>query len=497
MRISSSMVWTSVIGYTNSALSEYYALSEQNSTMKKVNTPSDDPLGTGAILNLRDSLSELEQFQENIDTATSWLSSADDALTTMSDLVTAIKELAEQGATGTLSEAQRESLAEQVSEYFEEMISVANTELMGDSIFAGQLTDVDAYTMGLSADVTGGTITANDVLEVSGDTESTIQVEFLDGGTVGTAATGDIDYQYSTDGGETWTTATLATGDTTLDLGGVQMELADGAVVSDEDDADGTSTLVVRPAAIYQGDDEDGAEVLQYGASSLTSKAEGGFGSKVVVRIDTGGDVTTDTIGYSYSTDGGNTWVEGNEAEGGILTVPGGTLTLGPDGGTTVDAGEQFVISPHTADIDLAISDSASITINNVGKDIFGGLYQARGEDYAMAEDDPNLFETVGRLVGALSSNDQDAVAECLDELDAAQEKLTSAAASVGAREQRLTDAAYTLDIRSDNQTSQLSSVEDVDIITLSVQLEAAEAVYTSVVETSTNIMKLSLLNYL
>ncbi|BBD07665.1 flagellin [Desulfovibrio ferrophilus] len=497
MRVSNSMIWGSVISSTNKALSDYYALSEQNSTMKKVNSPSDDASATGSLLNLRDSLSALEQYQENIDTAAGYLSSADDALTTMSDLITYVMELAEQGATGTLSEAQRESLGEQVVEYYEEMISVANTEFMDDSIFAGQQTDVDTYAMGLGADVTSGTMTEADILTITGDTDHVYQVEFLGADTVGATASGDVDYQYSTDGGETWTIATLAMGDTTLDFGGVQVELADGTVVSDESDAAGASAFVIRPAAIYQGDDADGAEVMQYGSSSLTIEAEGSFSSKIAVRIDTGGDVTTDTIEYSYSTDGGSTWVEGNQADDGLLTVPGGTLSLQPDGGTTVAAGEQFVISPHTADIELSITDSSTITINNVGKDIFGGLYQAPGEDYATAEDEPNLFETVGELVGALSTNDQDAIAACLEKLSNAQEVVTSAAADVGAREQRLTAAEYTLEIRSGNQTSQLSDIEDVDIITLSVQLEAAEAVYTSVVETSTNIMQLSLINYI
>ncbi|MBU1003082.1 MAG: hypothetical protein KKE73_11250 [Proteobacteria bacterium] len=497
MRISNSMIWDSVISSTNKALADYYALSEQNASTKKVNQPSDNASGTGAILNLRDSLSALEQYQENIDTATGYLSSADDVLTTMSDLIINLMELAEQGATGTLSEAQRESIGEQVLEYFKEMISVANTEFMGDSIFAGQLTDVNTYEMGLGADVTGGTLTDADVLTISGDSDSTLRVEFLDSGTIGTTAIGDLDYQYSSDGGDTWTTPTLTMGDTTLDLGGVQLELADGAVVSSEGDADGASTLVVRPAAIYQGDDEDGAEVMQYGASSLDIEAEGLFSSKVMVRIDTGGDVTTDTIEYSYSTDGGSTWVQGNQAEDGLLTVPGGVLSLQPDGGTTVGAAEQFMISPHTADINLAISDSSTITINNVGKDIFGGLYQAPGEDYATAESEPNLFETVGELVGALATNDQDAIAACLEKLSAAQEVVTAAASDVGAREQRLVAASYGLEIRASNQTSQLSTLEDADLIALTVQLQAAETVYTSVVETSTNIMKLSILNYI
>lgn len=497
MRISSSMIWDSVVNYTSAALSDYYKLSEQNASTKKINTPSDDPSATGNILNLRDTLSALEQYEENINTADGWLTQADDALTTMSELITSCLELAEQGATGTLSASDRLAVAAQARQLFSEMIQVANTEYAGDSIFAGQQTGSNAYASCLAADVTGGTLADADVLYVEGDSDSSILVEFTTSGAVGASATGDITYQYSTDGGDTWTTGTLASGDTTLDLGGVQVELADGAVVSTEDDADGASTFVVRPSAEYLGDDEDGADVIRYGVDPLIDcEAQGAFSDKVVVRIDSDTTVTG-TIEYSYSTDGGATWVTGNSAAGGILTVPGGTLTLSDGGASDLFAGDQLVITPHVADIDLDISESSSVTINNVGKDIFGGLYQATGEDYATAEDEPNLFETVGELIGALETNDQDAIAECLEKLKDAQEVVTSAAADVGARETRLTSMLNYLDLRNTNNTSRLSDIEDADLITLATQLEAAQTIYLSVVETSTNIMQLSLLNYL
>ena len=116
MRISSGMIWSSVLSSTNRALSDYYALAEQNSSTKKVNRPSDDPAGTGSILNLRDHLAQMEQQQENIDTARGWLTQADDALNSMSEQIISCEELCEQAATGTLDADQRLMVAEQVRE---------------------------------------------------------------------------------------------------------------------------------------------------------------------------------------------------------------------------------------------------------------------------------------------------------------------------------------------------------------------------------------------
>ena len=210
---------------------------------------------------------------------------------------------------------------------------------------------------------------------------------------------------------------------------------------------------------------------------------------------------------YSYSTDGGATWVTGNTAESWVFEVPGGSLALTLASGATASGasasgaslavGEQFVITPYDADIDLAISPTGSVTINNVGKDIFGGLYQAPGEDTATATADPNLLEAVGRLIGALEVNDTATIGECLEAIRSAQATVEKAAASVGARESRLEWAAASLTTQSDNATTAASSIEDVDLTTLMVKLEAASTVYQSVVETSTNILQMCLINYL
>jgi flagellar hook-associated protein 3 FlgL len=494
MRITNSMVYTSVIRNTNNALERYYALNEQNASEKRINRPSDDPAGTSTVLALRNHLAALEQYQENIDLASAALATADDALATVSELITSAKEKAEQGATGTLSAEQREMLADEVRQLMEQMLVQANTEYLGDSIFAGQNTDSDAYVLTLTADVSGPTLAGDDVVSITGDAAHSVQVEFVDSGTVGGAA--DLEYRWSDDGGETWTTATLAAGDTTLTLGSCSVNLASGAAVSGEADAAGQSSLVVRPTALYQGDAKDGAVVRHTGSSPVSATASGVFSTNVVVRIDA--DTTlAGSVSYSYSTDGGSTWVTGNTATGGVLTVPGGTLTLSPDGGTDLYAGDQFTLVPEQADIAVNISDGNSVVINNVGKDIFGGLYQAPGETSADAVSGGNLFETMGRLVAALETDDVDAVGQCLEDLDAAQEQVLRGAASVGARETTVQNVEAALALRKESDTQLMSAIEDADLVTLMTQLQAAQTAYTSVVETSAEIMTLSMVDLL
>ena len=494
MRVTNSMVYASVIRNTNDALARYYALNEQNASEKRINRPSDDPAGAATVLALRNHLAALEQYQENIDLASAALAAADDALATVSELITGAKEKAEQGATGTLSAGQREMLAGEVRQLMEQMLVQANTEYMGDSIFAGQNTDGDAYALALAADVSGPTLSGADVASITGDSAHSVRVEFLDSGTVGGAA--DLGYRWSADGGQTWTTATLAAGDTALAQGSCSVALASGAAVSGEADAAGQSALVVRPAALYLGDAKDGAVVRHAGSSPVSAAASGVFSARVTVRIDA--DTTlAGAVAYSYSTDGGASWVAGNSASGGVLTVPGGTLTLAPDGGADLFAGDQFTLVPEQADIAVNISDASPVVINNVGKDIFGGLYQAPGAASADAVPGANLFETMGRLVAALETGDVDGVGQSLEDLDAAQERVLRGAASVGARETTVRNVEAASVLRKEADTRLMSAVEDADLVTLMTRLQAAQTAYTSVVETSAEIMTLSMADLL
>ncbi len=497
MRVTNSMIYDSVIRYTSSALERYYALSEQNASMKRINAASDDPSGYAAAMTLRDHMSLLEQYQDNADTASGWLASADSALQGASELLISTLELAEQGATGTLSADQRAMLAAQAREYLEAMITLSNEEYNGLGVFAGQDTDGAAYLEALFADVTDQTLGQEIIVSVDGSADASILVEFLDSGDIG--GVDALEYRYSTDGGETWTTAVLAAGDTELDLDTCRVDLASGTTVTEETGDDLGTSLVVRPSAVYVGDADDGAVVTSYADSVVTAAASGFFDSSVVVRIDADGDIASGAglVSYSYSTDGGSTWIEGNSSEDGIFQVDGGYLDLASNGGSAVLAGDQYVITPDTAAVTLDISESSSVEISNIGLDAFGGLYQASGETDAAPAEGGNVFEAMGKLIGALETNDVDAVAECIDALNDAQVALLDLEADIGARENRVTTVRDLLELRHSSDESLLSSIEDVDLTELMVDLEAATTVYQSVVETSTAIMQLSLVNYI
>jgi flagellar hook-associated protein 3 FlgL len=433
-------------------------------------------------------------------------------MTSVSTVVTSIKELAEQAATGTLTDDNREQISYELRELFEQLISLANTTYSGSSIFAGQKTDSAAFAEGLW--MTTNDDTLSDVsFSISGDTESTVLVQFSESGALSTQPA----FRYSTDGGETWTdgtySATAPTGMARLELGdGLYIDMDETAVVTasaDTDDSDGT-WLWIRPTAIYQGDDADTSEVDPISGSGILATSDGTFESNVVVRVDQDVDLSVSgaSFTYSYSTDGGLTWTEGNTSSvvasgSAILPVPGGLLTLTEDTSSTIAAGDQYVIRPRTAYIEAQISSAQTITLNGVGKDIFGGVYadpDTGGTLEVVAIDgslDANLFDVVGKLVGYLETNNQEGCQECLDALTTSQQAILNYAADVGGRENRLAAAETFLENLQATTEEQISNTEDVDLAALLVKISQQELAYQAVLESSSTIMNLSLMDYI
>ena len=512
LRVTQQMLYGNVISQNNAALSKLMDTNNHASTQKRINAPSDDPNGAVQVLSTRTDLSQLTQYQSNMTTAKGWLNQADDTLTSVSTLITSIKELAEEAATGTVTTENRQEIADQVRQYYQQLIAQANTTYGDSALFAGQKTDTEAYAsclwMNSNDTAFDAAVASSGGFSIAGGSDATMLVQFMEDG----AGNNRPKFSYSADGGATWTDGTYATAATdtvqTLQLGsGVTMNIASSALntvtgSADHADSDGT-WMWIRPGAVYQGNTNDDVTVVPVGASGVTASAAGTFSSNVMVRLDSACDLTAagSTCDYSYSTDGGSTWVSGNTSgavSGGKATVsvPGGLLTLGDDGAGGIASGSQFFIQPSTADISIGISPTESVVVNGVGTEIFGGI----DNNQAVAvggSNAGNLFETVGRLVGFLETDNQSGIQDCLEDLTASQNQVLKAAATVGARENRVTTTGTMVTTLKENATSTLSAVEDADLTSLITTLSEQELAYQAVLKSSSMVMNLSLVSYI
>ncbi len=131
---STASVFNSRINAQRSRLS---VLQERLSTGKRINRPSDDPNGAEAVLKLRTSQKEIEQFSRSAQTANYKLTSADDALNGYENLLERVRTLVAQGLSDTTTQTARDALATEIDTLRTRILSVANTKPGEEYIFGG------------------------------------------------------------------------------------------------------------------------------------------------------------------------------------------------------------------------------------------------------------------------------------------------------------------------------------------------------------------------
>jgi flagellar hook-associated protein 3 FlgL len=110
---------------------------KQLSSGRKIQTPSDDPAGTAALIEVQAGDSQTQQFVANISAMRTRMSAADSALNSVSIALQRAATLGVEGATGTLSDSDRQALATELSGIQEQLIELANSSLSGVYLFSG------------------------------------------------------------------------------------------------------------------------------------------------------------------------------------------------------------------------------------------------------------------------------------------------------------------------------------------------------------------------
>lgn len=116
------------------------------STSRKINKPSDDPVGITYALRYRSETAMNEQYQRNLDTAQSRLEHTDTVLGQVNDVIQRAKELTVRGLNGTNPQSALSSISGEIKQLYEEMVTLGNSQFQGKYIFNGQKTDITPYT---------------------------------------------------------------------------------------------------------------------------------------------------------------------------------------------------------------------------------------------------------------------------------------------------------------------------------------------------------------
>jgi flagellar hook-associated protein 3 FlgL len=141
MRITNNMLINNMVNYIGNNLNRMDKYQSQMATGKKIQVPSDDPVVAARALKLRTDVAEIEQYQKNVEDATSWLDMTENALANIGQVMQRVRELTVQGASSTATVDDKQKIGAEMKQLRTQLISLGNTTYAGRYIFSGYKTD--------------------------------------------------------------------------------------------------------------------------------------------------------------------------------------------------------------------------------------------------------------------------------------------------------------------------------------------------------------------
>jgi flagellar hook-associated protein 3 FlgL len=109
----------------------------QLATGSKINQPSDDPAGAAQVVQIHDTSSQVDAFEQSISSITGLLSTADSTLGSVVTTMQRALSLGVEGANGTLSDSDRAAIVNELTGIQSQLVSLANVSYQGNFVFSG------------------------------------------------------------------------------------------------------------------------------------------------------------------------------------------------------------------------------------------------------------------------------------------------------------------------------------------------------------------------
>jgi flagellar hook-associated protein 3 FlgL len=137
LRVSSNMMGDNLINISKRNTERMLELQSSLATGLQHRMPRENPIGVSHSMTYDRILFELGQFEKNVDDGKARINLAESALAGAGDILQRIRELGVQGANGIYTKEDRVKIATEIDELLNELVTIANTQFKGRSIFAG------------------------------------------------------------------------------------------------------------------------------------------------------------------------------------------------------------------------------------------------------------------------------------------------------------------------------------------------------------------------
>jgi flagellar hook-associated protein 3 FlgL len=145
MRVTTGMSQRHVLSDLRRVQERLASAQDQVSGGKRIEKPSDDPLGAERAMRLNAQLDSTTAYRSSVDESRSWLDATDTALSSVGDIVQRVRELTLQAANGSTTPAGRQSIKLEVDQLTEQAKSTLNSAYDGRHLFSGTATDTPPY----------------------------------------------------------------------------------------------------------------------------------------------------------------------------------------------------------------------------------------------------------------------------------------------------------------------------------------------------------------
>ena len=145
MRITSSLIQSRVLRDLQGNLSALAQVSAQISSGKRFEKMSEDPVAAASVLTSERGLRGIDQYRRNSAAARTRTDAEEAVLDQLTDLLTRAKQLAVQEGSATSTPSTRNAAKAEVDRIIEQVVSLGNTKVGSEYLFAGHLVTSPAF----------------------------------------------------------------------------------------------------------------------------------------------------------------------------------------------------------------------------------------------------------------------------------------------------------------------------------------------------------------
>lgn len=152
-RISQSMMSSLFLNDMHSSLKRLMDVEKQMSSQQLYSKSSDNPAEVARGMTVNTTICRNKQYQRNLDDAVTWLSNTDTSLGQVTDLISSIREQTIYAGDGSLSQVDREAIAQDIRAMRDELMQAANFNVEGRFLLGGLQTSESPYFKNASGDI--------------------------------------------------------------------------------------------------------------------------------------------------------------------------------------------------------------------------------------------------------------------------------------------------------------------------------------------------------